>query len=245
MLPSTLRRGTVVLRKERTQRRNILRYYLSTNPWSSREFAELETTVHQYVAQNTYDPVLSRPLSELQWLHKTMGVTENNTLELFLRLPSLLHPQLDQLKDAIRSNATTAFTLDPSLTKTLKTANVQVMATTPVPVMARLLLEDHEELLRDLGPGLASVSHVIGVYSCKGGVGKSTVAVNLAYALAKKRGRVGLLDLDVYGPSLPLLVSPNDCAIRRSPLGSGMVYPIEHENVKLMSLGYANRNVRG
>ena len=74
----------------------------------------------------------------------------------------------------------------------------------------------------------------------QGGVGKSTVAVNLAYELAAQGGRVGLLDLDLYGPSLPILVQPDNPVIRRSPLGPGAVFPIEHGNVKLLSLGYVN-----
>jgi ATP-binding protein involved in chromosome partitioning len=75
-------------------------------------------------------------------------------------------------------------------------------------------------------------------------VGKSTVAVNLAYELAHLGGRVGLLDLDLYGPSLPVLVRPSDTTIRKSPLGTGMVYPIAHERVKLLSLGFVNTHVR-
>lgn len=60
----------------------------------------------------------------------------------------------------------------------------------------------------DAGPAsLAAVSHVLGVSSCKGGVGKSTVALNLAFALARLGGRVGLLDADLYGPSLPAMVT--------------------------------------
>ena len=47
---------------------------------------------------------------------------------------------------------------------------------------------------------LASVQHVVAVSSCKGGVGKSTVALNVAYALVKKGLKVGFLDADVYGP---------------------------------------------
>ena len=74
-------------------------------------------------------------------------------------------------------------------------------------------------------------------------MGKSTVAVNLAYELARLGGRVGLLDLDVYGPSLPVLVRPDDPAVRRSPLGKGMVIPIEHRGVKLLSLGYVSAQV--
>jgi cellulose biosynthesis protein BcsQ len=64
--------------------------------------------------------------------------------------------------------------------------------------------------------------------------------VNLAYALAARGGRIGLLDLDLYGPSLPILVRPDDCTIRRSPLGPGLVYPILHHGVKLLSIGFVN-----
>jgi Mrp family chromosome partitioning ATPase len=70
------------------------------------------------------------------------------------------------------------------------------------------------------------------------------VAVNLAYELARLGGRVGLLDVDVYGPSLPVLIEPKDVAIRSSPLGKGMVYPIEHEGVKVLSLGFVSQQVR-
>lgn len=68
--------------------------------------------------------------------------------------------------------------------------------------------------------------------------------MNLAYELQSYGGRVGLLDLDLYGPSLPILVKPLDTTIRRSPLGKGMVYPIQHEGVKVLSLGYVNQEVR-
>lgn len=92
------------------------------------------------------------------------------------------------------------------------------------------------------GKALRNVTHFLAVYSCKGGVGKSTIATNLAYQLSSMGGRIGLLDLDVYGPSLPLLVRPDDPTVRQSSpdMGPGMVEPIEHRGVKLMSLGYVS-----
>lgn len=56
--------------------------------------------------------------------------------------------------------------------------------------------------------GLKDVKHVLAVYSCKGGVGKSTVAVNLAFSLMHIGKRVGIFDADLYGPSLPTMISP-------------------------------------
>jgi Mrp family chromosome partitioning ATPase len=100
--------------------------------------------------------------------------------------------------------------------------------------------QDHQDYIQKLGPGLAHITHFLAVYSCKGGVGKSTIAVNLAYELARMGGRVGLLDVDIYGPSLPVLIHPDDAAVHPSPMGRGMIYPIHHRGVKVMSLGYVS-----
>ncbi|TVQ96777.1 MAG: ATP-binding protein [Deltaproteobacteria bacterium] len=84
-------------------------------------------------------------------------------------------------------------------------------------------------------PGtLEGVGRVIAVASGKGGVGKSTVAVNLALALQRQGYRVGLLDIDVYGPSLPTLLGVNE----RPNVHNRRIVPLVAEGMKLMSLGY-------
>lgn len=81
------------------------------------------------------------------------------------------------------------------------------------------------------------VRNIIAVSSGKGGVGKSTVAVNLAVALALQDARVGLLDTDVYGPNVPIMVGVNE-----EPKVNGQkLLPHEAYAVKVMSLGFLNR----
>ncbi len=89
--------------------------------------------------------------------------------------------------------------------------------------------------LIDKAPGLQQVRHLLAVSSCKGGVGKSTVAVNLAGALQQQGCRVGLFDADVYGPSLPTIVRPEKTDLFSR---SELIVPLEYEGLKLMSFGF-------
>ena len=85
------------------------------------------------------------------------------------------------------------------------------------------------------------VAHIIGVASGKGGVGKSTVAVNLAIALARLGYRVGLADADVYGPSVPIMTGTDGDVPEAEPgeeEGKELFIPIEKYGVKWMSIGY-------
>jgi len=86
----------------------------------------------------------------------------------------------------------------------------------------------------DTSKGIAGVKAIIAVASGKGGVGKSTVAVNLALGLSALGLKVGLLDADIYGPSVPRLL-----AIREKPRSDGKkLFPIEKFGLKVMSIGF-------
>ena len=84
------------------------------------------------------------------------------------------------------------------------------------------------------------VAHIIGVASGKGGVGKSTVAVNLAIALARLGYRVGLADADVYGPSVPIMTGTEGVVpeAEGEEEGKELFIPVEKFGVKWMSIGY-------
>ena len=86
---------------------------------------------------------------------------------------------------------------------------------------------------------VSQVRHIVGIASGKGGVGKSTVAVNLACALARLGYKVGLADADVYGPSIPLMTgSEGYTPMAEEVDGRELIIPMEKFGVKWMSIGY-------
>ena len=85
---------------------------------------------------------------------------------------------------------------------------------------------------------LGGVKNIIMVASGKGGVGKSTVAVNLAIGLAQEGASVGLLDADIYGPSIPIMLGIRDERPKMTEIdGKGMIVPIERYGIKAISIG--------
>lgn len=93
--------------------------------------------------------------------------------------------------------------------------------------------------LRDNAPLLPKVKNIIAIASGKGGVGKSTVTSNLAVALAKAGAKVGLIDADIYGPSIPTMFN---CEFEQPSVrqvnGKNIIIPIEQYGVKLISIGF-------
>ena len=106
--------------------------------------------------------------------------------------------------------------------------------------------EVHVNLTANVTPSAASASgalpgvrNLVAVASGKGGVGKSSVAVNLAVALAQRGARVGLLDADIYGPSVPLMMGLLDARpLVHDVAGRQVMLPLEAHGVKVMSIGF-------
>jgi ATP-binding protein involved in chromosome partitioning len=159
------------------------------------------------------DPDLHRDIVSLNFVKdvKIQGNDVSFTIE--LTTPSC--PVKDELKAAahraVLENVADVGNVDVALT-----SNVRI---NPAQTRASLL---------------TGVRNTIAVASGKGGVGKSTVAVNLAVSLALDGARVGLLDADIYGPSIPLMMGISE----RPQLSRQKLLPLEAHGVKIMSIGF-------
>ena len=134
---------------------------------------------------------------------------------------------------------------DPLAEYLIGSAKAAIIRNTPAGTQVEVKTIIREEAPKkkpglDLGPEeLANVKHIIGIASGKGGVGKSTVSVNLATALARLGYKVGLADADVYGPSVPKMTATE--AEMPDAIVNGeqeVIMPLEKYGVKWMSIGY-------
>ncbi len=125
--------------------------------------------------------------------------------------------------ETVRKAAETAVKALPGVVSAMVTLTADAKATSQVAA--------NEVLNR----GIGGIKHIIAVASGKGGVGKSTTAVNLALGFQENGLRVGVLDADIYGPSMPRLL-----AIRSKPelVGDNILAPIEKYGLKVMSIGF-------
>ena len=88
-------------------------------------------------------------------------------------------------------------------------------------------------------PVLKGVKNIVAIASGKGGVGKSTIASNLAVALARQGAKVGFVDADIYGPSMPMMFDMmNEKPLLKNIEGKNMLIPVENYGVKVLSIGF-------
>jgi ATP-binding protein involved in chromosome partitioning len=130
-------------------------------------------------------------------------------------------------------------TNDPSVPATIKSDAEKILLTIAGIRSAKVLIDIHAPPAGAGAPigatQIPGIKHVIAIASGKGGVGKSTVAANLAVALEQTKARVGLCDCDIYGPSISLMFGTRE---RPMATDENKIVPIEQYNLKLMSMGF-------
>ena len=131
---------------------------------------------------------------------------------------------------------------DPFLKSVLKASEVALQTYIDPNVKANIHPKFVKKNLKSEISNLQSpihAKHVIAIHSGKGGVGKSTVAANLAIALANKGYSVGLLDADIHGPSMPKMFHTEECRPYSVEIeGRTLIEPIEQYGVKMLSIGF-------
>lgn len=158
------------------------------------------------------DPDLNKDLVSLNMIQQL--VIEDNVISFDLVLTTPACPMKDRIANACRVAISTMVS---------DTAEVEIKITSNVQVS------------RENNTVLSGIKNIVAVASGKGGVGKSTVAINLAKTLSKAGAKVGLLDADIHGPSVPtLLGTQNDKPV----MDGNLMVPIEVDGLKTMSIGY-------
>ena len=131
---------------------------------------------------------------------------------------------------------------DPFIKSVVKAAEAAILAhvSSEVDIKGNISVKTPKDNpVRKIVDPLPGVKNIIAVSSGKGGVGKSTVACNLAVALALQGYRVGLLDADIFGPSMPKMFGAEDSQLYMHEVdGKNLIIPLEKYGVKMLSIGF-------
>ena len=179
-----------------------------------------------------------------------MSISKNKVLK---ALEHVVHPEyekdivsLDMVKDLLIEGKKVKFSLalkkpnDPFSTS-LRNASINAIKTylgDDVEIVGNIDIKQAVKTVKPESP-MAGVKNIIAVASGKGGVGKSTVAVNLAVSLAQEGYTVGILDADVYGPSVPKMFDlESERPAMEKVAGKDMIVPLSKYGVKILSIGF-------
>ncbi len=130
---------------------------------------------------------------------------------------------------------------DPFIKSVVKMAEQAILthADKDIEIKGNISVKSKQAPRPALAKLLPDVKNIIAVASGKGGVGKSTVCTNLAIALAQKGYKVGLLDADIFGPSIPKMLSSEDASpMLEKKDGRDLIVPIDKYGVKMLSIGF-------
>ncbi|MBP1613775.1 MAG: hypothetical protein H6Q13_1223 [Bacteroidetes bacterium] len=130
---------------------------------------------------------------------------------------------------------------DPFIKSVVKAAETAILTyvSKEVEIEGNISVKSTQAPRPEVGKLLPQVKNIVGISSGKGGVGKSTVSANLAVALAKLGYKVGLLDADVFGPSMPKMFQVEDARPYTEKVnGRELIIPVEKYGVKLLSMGF-------
>ena len=130
---------------------------------------------------------------------------------------------------------------DPFIRSVVKSAETAILTYVgkDVDIVGNISVVSRQAARPEVGKFLPQVKNVIAISSGKGGVGKSTVSANLAIALARLGYKVGLLDADIFGPSIPKMFSVEDARPYSENIGGrDLIQPIEKYGVKILSIGF-------
>jgi ATP-binding protein involved in chromosome partitioning len=167
--------------------------------------------------RNVQEPDLGKDIVTLNMVKDV--VIDNNYISFTVVLTTPACPMKDHIKNAC-INAVRLLVNKEAVVKVNFTSNTTT------------LRSDNKAVL----PG---VKNIIAVVSGKGGVGKSTVAANLALAIAKRGAKVGLMDADIYGPSVPIMFGVRgERPLMIEVKGKGMIAPLDRYGIKLISIGF-------
>lgn len=155
--------------------------------------------------------------------------------------------ELDMVEDDIRIDGrNVSFSLifdkptDPFIKSVVKSAEAAVKLAAEGDAQVDIAVKTRTPAPAPKPPVLPGVKNIIGISSGKGGVGKSTVAANLAVALAAEGYKVGLLDADIFGPSIPKMfgIEDEELYMHQDESGRTLIIPAEQYGVKVLSIGF-------